>query len=116
MKIKETPPIVKIAFFTLLTVIAWISFDVYRALTVEPPVEVSEEILKDLDPSLDAGILNQIQNRVYIPDEQIPDINIVPSDSVGTNVNENFVISVIEELPNTQNEVAETATESGEQQ
>lgn len=112
MKIANSPPIVKIAFFTLITVIVWISFDVYRAFTVEPSSGVPEEILKDLNPFLDVTTLNQLQNRIYIADEQIPDINITPKDSVSRNANESVVF--IEELPESADEFVFTATESAQ--
>jgi hypothetical protein len=101
MKIKDAPPIVKIAFMSLITVIIWITFDVYRALTVEPSPEVSEEVLRGLSPALDVTALNQLQNRVYVSDEQIRDINIVPKNTFEES------LSILEQLSLTPPEQAE---------
>lgn len=95
----------------------WISFDVYRALSVDPPIDISEEILKDLNPTLDEVTLNQLQNRVYISDEQIPDINIIPNNNLSQIVDEPEFTEetpVIEELPTSTGELV--ATESGQEQ
>lgn len=116
MKISNTPFIVKFAFLTLITIVVWIGFDVYRALTTEPPIDVPEETLKQLDPNLDVDTLNQLQNRVYIPDEQIPEINIIPRNKTGAGTGEDEIFTMVEEVPNTLNEPAETATESGQEQ
>lgn len=71
---------------TLITVFAWIAFDVYRALTIEPSLEISEGVLTQLDPSLDETALNQLQNRIYIPEEQINNTTIVPNDSLDSDL------------------------------
>jgi len=93
MSIKDSPPIVKLAILTLITVIIWITFDVYRALTIKPAPDVPEEILAKLDPSLDETALNQLQSRVYVADEQIRD-NII---NLNSGIESTF--DLIEEIP-----------------
>lgn len=73
MKEAKLPSIVSILILTIITVIMWISFSVYRAFTQKPAAPVQGEISKPLDPSLDTQTLNQIQSRMFLQDSEIPD-------------------------------------------
>ena len=74
---KQTPPIVKISYFTAFTVVCWIGFEVYRALTIEPPPIVSEAVLAPVNPQLDSQALDRLQKRVYLDPSQIGVISVV---------------------------------------
>lgn len=78
---KQKPPrILTLAILTVVTVVAWIGFDVYRALTTKPAPPVPPEILAPIDPQLNTLILNDIINRVYVEPKE-GTTQIVNSDS-----------------------------------
>lgn len=65
-KNKNVPGVVVLVILTLIMVICWIGLSVYRALITRPPVEVSEEVLAPLDPTLNQEYLNRLPERIYI--------------------------------------------------
>ena len=71
MKQQKLPNLVNIAIFSLITILAWIGFGVYRQITKEPEPEVNPEILEPLDPTLNTAILNQLEGRVYLSDPEV---------------------------------------------
>jgi len=74
MKKNKLPGIVTILILTLITAFMWISFNVYRAFTIQPETKVPEEILKPLSPTLDTDTLGKIGNRPLLDDSQIPEV------------------------------------------
>ena len=52
-----------IAMFTLVTVFAWIVFDVYHAVRTSSVTEVQERLVAPLNPRFDQTTLNLIKNR-----------------------------------------------------
>ena len=83
MKNKKTPSIIKLSIFTLITSIFWIFFSVYRIFTEEAPPKVSREILFPLSPKLDEKTILEIENRIFIEQNQIPD-NFVSTQTIET--------------------------------
>lgn len=71
MNQQKLPNLVNIAIFTLITILAWIGFSVFRQVTKEPEPEVNPEILETLDPTLDTSTLNQLESRVYLSDPEV---------------------------------------------
>lgn len=71
MNQQKLPNLVNIAIFTLITILAWIGFGVFRQVTKEPEPEVNQEILEPLDPTLDTSTLNQLESRVYLSDPEV---------------------------------------------
>lgn len=67
------PFTIKILMLTTVTVFVWISSEVYRALTTEPPSPVPTETLEPLDPNLDTQKLLDLSTRVYLLPEEIGD-------------------------------------------
>lgn len=76
-KKKKRPPLVNTLIMTVITVFIWIGFEVYRALTIPPPSEVSAAALLPLNPTLDSATLSELQNRVYLDDLIIGDTVIL---------------------------------------
>lgn len=72
----KLPKLVNILILTLITVIVWVGFDVYRLFNNPPPPIVSKEVSNPLIPNLDQDSINQIESRIYLDDSQIPD-NVV---------------------------------------
>lgn len=65
MNNKKPPRILSLAILTVITVFAWIGFDVYRALMTKPAPEVPSEILSPISPQLDIELLSSLEQRVF---------------------------------------------------
>lgn len=64
MKSKKLPSPVVLMILSLITVLFWVMFSIYRVFTTKPTPNVSEEVLKDLDPKLDSLIIREIEKRI----------------------------------------------------
>lgn len=73
MKKKGLPALVQLAILTLITSFVWISFEVFRAYTKTPNVDVPAEVRQPINPTLDQITLDSIVNKVYLSDEEIGD-------------------------------------------
>jgi len=73
MKNKHLPPPAAIAVLTTITILSWVGFVIYQALTAEPDPIVPEKISAPLDASLNDEVLGAIKERVYLEDSQIID-------------------------------------------
>lgn len=76
MKKPPAPTIVTIAIFTTITIIFWIFFSVYSILISTPEVNISKELLEDIDPTLNEEVLNSLRSMSFY--EQ-GDVNFNPS-------------------------------------
>ena len=76
MKKTKTPSIVTISTLTLITILFWVFFSVYRVFTIKPPDEVPEEILSPIDPALDSNALSNLTKRKYMDESLIPDVSV----------------------------------------
>jgi cell division protein FtsL len=54
-----------IAVFTLITVLAWIVFDVYHVAVTSTITEVQQKLLTPLDPKISDQVLSNIRSRTY---------------------------------------------------
>lgn len=61
----KLPSVIALLILTFITIIFWVSFNIYAVFTKKVPVVVSEEILLPLDPKLDTEIINQMEKRNY---------------------------------------------------
>lgn len=75
MKNAKLPSFVSILILTLITSLVWVSFSVYRALTVKPAPIVPKEISEPLTPTLDTETINNLQLKLYFDNSQVPEIN-----------------------------------------
>ncbi|MBI1863980.1 hypothetical protein HYS03_02100 [Candidatus Woesebacteria bacterium] len=73
---RKIPGIVKTSFFTLITIVVWIAFEVIKIFMTKPPPSVPAEILSPIDPTLDTTVLGKLEQRVYISDEEIGNIKV----------------------------------------
>jgi len=76
MKKNKLPSIITILILTLVTVVAWISLNIYWALSKKPAPIVPQEVSEPLTPTLDTDSLDRIQSRLFLNDSQIPEVNI----------------------------------------
>ena len=71
MKKSKTPIPVTILLFTVITIVSWVVFSIYRAFTIKPAPAVPPEILEPLSATLDLTSLNKIQQRINLREEEI---------------------------------------------
>ncbi|GEM_PF-1007630 len=99
MNKKEKPFLVQVAILTAITTLVWIGFSVYKALTNEPEPTVSEEVLAVIQPTLETDILENLETRLYLNDEEIGDTVLINNLSPATDTNDDQ----IEETENEEN-------------
>lgn len=73
MRKNKLPNLVVVLIISLVTVIMWVSLNIFRALTIKPSPVVPEEISNPLDPTLKTEILGEIDKRILIDTSQIPE-------------------------------------------
>lgn len=73
MKKTKLPSIVSILILTLITVIVWVTFDVYRLFNKADNPVVPESVSLPLVPLLDTETINKFQTRIFLDQSQIPD-------------------------------------------
>jgi hypothetical protein len=78
MKKTKLPSLIPILILTLITIIMWVSLDVFRTLKKIPESVVPKEISQPLTPTLDETSINRIESQTFLNDSQIPD-NVVSS-------------------------------------
>lgn len=98
---RALPRLVVFGIMTLITTIAWVGFEIYRAFTKSPDPIVPPEVIAPLDPTLDTFTLESLVNKVYLEDEEIGPTILLNRDRE----------VVIQELEESEEEIA---TESGQ--
>jgi len=78
MKKTKLPSIVSILILTLITVIVWVTFDVYRLFNKADDPVVPESVSLPLVPTLDTETINKFESRIFLDQSQIPDQIIEP--------------------------------------
>lgn len=58
---------------TLITVVMWISFDIYRAFAKPQDPSVPANVSEPLTPVLDLDVMNKVNSDLFLDDSQIPD-------------------------------------------
>lgn len=62
-KNKTDRQVVVVLVMTLITLVAWVGFEVYRAYTLVNIPPVSDKLLQELSPTLDISALEKIESR-----------------------------------------------------
>lgn len=70
----KPPSLVTIAIMTLITVVFWTFFSVYRVLTDDQPIDIPEEVLKPINPTLDEKAMSELEKRFYLEENEIPEL------------------------------------------
>jgi len=73
---KRYPAIVYLAIISLITILVWISFEAFRALSTTPKSEVSPETLEPISPTLDEEALNDLQSSIFLNESEIADTQL----------------------------------------
>ena len=56
-----------ISIFTLITVMAWIVFDVYHTAVTSTITEVQQKLMTPLDPKINLSTIQQLKNENLQP-------------------------------------------------
>jgi hypothetical protein len=75
----KVPSIIPILILTLVTVVMWVSLDIYRAIKHPVAFTVPAAVSQPLTPTLDQDAINQVESHTFLNDSQIPDIIVNPS-------------------------------------
>lgn len=65
MKNSKLPSIVVLFILSMITLLFWTSFSIYRVFTAKPATQVSNDVILKVDPRLDTVTLDQIEKRIY---------------------------------------------------
>ncbi len=76
MQKTKLPSFVTVLALTLITVVMWVSFDVYRLFSQPTKPSVPESVSAPLTPTLDLEAINQLEGHTFLNDSEIPD-NVV---------------------------------------
>lgn len=63
MNSKKLPSLIILIILTSITILFWVSFNIYQAFTTNATPIVPEEILLQIDPKLDTKTIELIKNR-----------------------------------------------------
>jgi len=74
----KLPNLIPILILTLVTVVMWVSLDIYIAIKKPSNAVVPAQISQPLTPTLDQNTINQIESHTFLNDSQIPD-NVISS-------------------------------------
>lgn len=73
----KPPKLVTMAVFTTITIIFWVFFSIYEAITADYPASVSEKMLEPISPSLDNEVLKSLEGKIYFNEDEIDGFTIV---------------------------------------
>ncbi len=62
-KNKTDRQVVVVLVMTLITLVAWVGFEVYRTYTLVNIPPVSDKLLLELSPTLDISVLEKLESR-----------------------------------------------------
>ena len=71
MKKPSPPSIITVAVITTITIIFWVFFEVYQILTGEVDVEISQQLLKPLNPTLNQEVLSSLKGRIEFDKDSV---------------------------------------------
>lgn len=116
MKSQKTPSFVVIGILTVITILFWIGFSVYRIFSKPESIETSKEILEPISPSLDTQTLDKVAQRIFFNEGEVPqNLILVPSPTPSASPS-----AEIQNLPSENEQAAtgsateQSATSSGE--
>lgn len=79
----KLPTPITLLILTLFTAFVWVGLNIYRQIAVKPVSPVPEKILKPITPTLNTDAIEKIEAAVFVPDSDIPEINISKSNTSG---------------------------------
>lgn len=85
MDVRVNKILYQIGLVTLVTSVLWTSFSIYHALVSPPEVEVKEEVLRPLNPTINEDILDKLSKRFQLNklvDDYLGGLVIVQDDDI----------------------------------
>lgn len=116
MKNPKPPNIVLVGIITVITIVLWIIFGVYKLVTTPQDIDVPSDILSPVTPTLDRDGLTALQQRIFFSEGELSGVNLVstPSPEESPTPTPSPSPTPEEQEEATQSAEQETATESGE--
>ncbi len=74
MKKEKLPNLLIFAILTVITLVVWIGFEVYRLVNKSPQTNVPESILTPISPNLDQEVLSKIEKKIYINESELENL------------------------------------------
>lgn len=71
MKNIKAPKLVTIAILSMITIMFWVAFEVFRTFTKAPDLSIPKEVTEPLNPTLDQNALSKLQGRMFIEEGTI---------------------------------------------
>lgn len=65
MKKIKVPSLVTVLILTLITIIFWIIFGVFRILSSKPAVNIPKEVLEPFSPTLDSNSFDKMERGIF---------------------------------------------------
>ncbi len=78
MKQSKLPNLISVLILTLITVVMWISLNIYRAISTKPAPVVPDEISKPLNPNLDTETITNLGTKIFLNESEIPNVQFNP--------------------------------------
>lgn len=86
MKKEKLPNLLIFAILTVVTLVVWIGFEVYRLVNKSPQTNVPESILTPISPNLDQEVLSKIEKKVYINESELENLINLPTNPIGPDI------------------------------
>ncbi|MFH1289472.1 MAG: hypothetical protein ABIH88_02010 [Patescibacteria group bacterium] len=103
MKFKFGKDLLVLTILTLLVIVTWVGFDIYKALNKTTIPKATKEQMQKLDPTLNTKVIEDIKSRIVFSEDDLNN----PSAQVKKDEDEEAEI---------ENENEESATVSGQEQ
>ncbi len=85
-----------LAILSMITVVFWVGFEIFRAFTVKTEPLVEAKIISAIDPTLDTATLAKIKTKIFIENSQISEIATTPAP---TPIPEPIIVPTTEPAP-----------------
>lgn len=80
-KIQKVPKLVTIAILTVITIVFWIGFGIYRIFTKSESTPLASDVTLPLSPTLDQSVLSGLKNRLVLTDNEIGETILTTNES-----------------------------------
>ena len=71
MKFKFGKDLLILAILTLLVIVTWVGFDVYKALNKTTIPKTTKEHMQKLDPILNTKVIEDIKSRIVFSEDDL---------------------------------------------
>ena len=71
MKEDKAPSFIKFGILTIITIVSWIFFNVYRILSAKPAPNVPDFVLSSFSPTLETEKITAIEERIFFEEGEV---------------------------------------------